>query len=348
MRSETVKIFYPETTVKRKLPVNIKPGDERLFGELSYTINESRLVKFNNVLVTDLGIIIRKLSSANDFVVCYDSDFSKYEKRYILKVQLFYKKEKHGTTGEKFLLAFDNYSGPNGFFHWIADGLTKLIELQSELNEYTLLVPWYFKNQKQYIQTLNLFPHKKKYYISEKSAVQLKELYAPEFIAESGNFHPQNINKLRNYIWEKCEVRNNIKEPSRIYITRKNATRRFVLNEEEVIRTVKEFGYEIISIEDYDFNDQVNLIYNASHLISIHGAALTHIAFMREGSTILELRKNNDNWNNAYFNLANAANVTYYYQLCGSQTEKENANSFNLIVDTSELQKNLFTMHQVK
>src|SRR5688500_2511346 len=58
----------------------------------------------------------------------------------------------------------------------------------------------------------------------------------------------------------------------KIYISRQKASKRKVLNEEAIISTLQHYGYEIHCFEDYDFNKQLSLMQQASHLVGLHGA----------------------------------------------------------------------------
>ncbi len=343
MEAETNKVFYPSSSHHRKLPANLQPGDEDLFGDLNIHLSESVLKKYSNVLVSDIGIIIKNLSVAREQIVCYDSDFINYEKKYIAKARLVYNKLKTDNN-EKYFLAFDNYSGPNGFFHWFGDGMTRLVEMKEQLHDYTLLLPEYFKTQDIYRETLKHFDVKKVFYIPSNSCARVKNLYVASFIAPSGQFHPQNISKLSNFLLKQYNITADDSFPSLVYISRKKADRRFVVNEAEVIDFVERFGFTTICMEDYTLEEQIKMIHNAKCVISIHGAALTHIMFMRPGSMVMEFRKENDRINNVYFNLANAVGINYFYQLCKSDEIKQNANRFNLHVNPLKLEENLKLM----
>ena len=154
-----------------------------------------------------------------------------------------------------------------------------------------------------------------------------------DFIAPSGNFHPENAIKLRDFIWQNCIDKNKfISSNNRIYISRSKASRRFLINEKDVESLLKEYNFQIINMEDYSFREQINIAYNARLLVSMHGGALTHIHFMQQESSVLEFRKKNDSKNNCYFSLADAMKVNYYYQFCKCKEISVAANNFDLMV----------------
>lgn len=55
--------------------------------------------------------------------------------------------------------------------------------------------------------------------------------------------------------------------------------------------------------------------------------------FMAPESSVLELRKKNDDHNNCYFSLAAALDVKYYYLECQPVNEEEETHTANLVVD---------------
>ena len=212
-----------------------------------------------------------------------------------------------------YLLIFDNYSGPSGIFHWFADGLTRLIEIKDIIKNYTALIPYYFLTEKIYKQTLDLFGVNNVSVIKENTYIKVKNLFVPDHIAESGNFHPENVDKLRTFIWDKIPGKANFSKGKRIYVSRAKATRRFVTNEQQVEDLLSKFGFQTVFMEDYSFAEPVSIAYNADIFVSIHGGALTLIHFMRPQTSVLEFRNKTDEKNCNPFCLADALDINYYY-----------------------------------
>ncbi len=332
-----IKQLYSSQTIKRKAPVNLKQGDSNFFGgePFEYTLPASSFNYIGKASVTSQGIIMKHFLPLKRFIVCYDIDFKHYFFRYILHVLSKYKRHKPGGK-QKYLIIFDNYSGPKGFYHWISDGLTRLVEMNEQLNEFVVLIPEYFKHEQLYMDTLALFNIKQIYYIPEKTYVKIDHLYVMDFIAPTGNFNPHNFLKLQKLVWDAYNLKKS-EANEYIYISREKASRRFVLNEPEVIWLLQSYDFKIVCLEDYKFEEQVKLIFKTKYLVSIHGAALTHISFMQKGSKVLEFKRLNDSSNFVYFSLADVAGVDYYYQFCDVKEKSKNANNFDLTVNIEEL-----------
>jgi capsular polysaccharide biosynthesis protein len=88
------------------------------------------------------------------------------------------------------------------------------------------------------------------------------------------------------------------------------------MNEQEIKQIVKKLGFEIHYFEDYSFEEQLKLITECRYLVSIHGAGLTNILFMKNGTNVMEFKMKEDYINGCYYSLANSLNINYYYLLC--------------------------------
>jgi hypothetical protein len=335
-----ISIFYQVSRIKNRLPSNFVEQDKGLFErDLEINLPESGLFCFKNVYVTDYGVIYNHFSADKTNIICYDSDFKNYRFRYFFKAFLTFNKKAY--KGNKCILIFDNYSGPNGFAHWICDGLTRLSEVK-KLEEYTVIVPAYFKEQMLYLESLALFGIRSFHYLEPQTLTFFRELYFPSPVAETGNFRTENIIKLKNRIAGSSGISSS---PSKnIYISRGKASRRFVENERQVTELLTIYNFDIVYMEDHSFIDQVRIISTAKTVVSIHGAALTMAMFMAEGGNMIEFRKKDDRINNMYYLLANAVGLNYYYVLCDYRDIAENANNFNLEVDLDVLKKLLLSI----
>jgi hypothetical protein len=341
VKGTCLKIFYNITVVKNHRPANFSENDSSLFvNDIQISLPQSGLYLLKNVFVTDLGIIYKNLKAVKENIVCYDADFKKYRFRYFLKSFFAFNKYKY--NGKKCIIIFDNYSGPNGFAHWICDGLTRLAEINDALGDYTIIAPTYFKSQKIYSESLNLFNVSKVHFLPEKSLTFFNELHFPTAIGDTGNFHPENVKKLKTIVERKINL--NQLTDRNIYISRQKATRRFVRNEIEVVTLLVRYNFEIIYLENHSFEEQIQLINSARNIVSIHGAALAMLMFANENKSVLELRSKTDSVNNMYFLLANVCRLNYYYLLCESIENSKTANDFDLLVDIDDLEKNIQLM----
>ena len=75
----------------------------------------------------------------------------------------------------------------------------------------------------------------------------------------------------------------------RIYISRANAKRRILTNEDELITYIKKQGFEIVEPHRLSYTEQVRLFSSCSCILAVHGAGLTNILFAPKGCKVLEM-----------------------------------------------------------
>ena len=75
----------------------------------------------------------------------------------------------------------------------------------------------------------------------------------------------------------------------RIYISRKKADVRHVINEKQVMEFIQKFGFQSVVLESLTVSEQVALLAKAEAVISPHGAGLTNIMFCSPGTKIIEI-----------------------------------------------------------
>lgn len=344
-----VRKIYDGVKRNRRPPENLGTGDDVYFGgaPFLYATNDCSLFEINEATVTNHGIIYERFSVLKRFIVCYESDFSRYRYKYFIRT-FFLNRKSSLNQSKKFLIVFDNYSGPNGFFHWISDGLTKLVEINDILKDYTVIFPDYFRKENLYIETLSWFDFHDVVFIPDHSSYKIKKLNVMSHVAPTGVYLRENVLKLRSHVYQKLGLTKNTIPKRKIYVSRAKADRRFVLNENLVVDLLKKYEFEVHHFQEYTIAEQVELMNDCSVLVSIHGAALTNLMFMNTGTSVLEFRLENDYANCCYYALACEVGVKYFYQFCEGESVSDVANNFNLSVDLKKLEDNLKLIHEVK
>ena len=127
----------------------------------------------------------------------------------------------------------------------------------------------------------------------------------------SGNYVPELMQQIRSRLSGKQT------EDSKdvLYISRRNARARHIVNEKAVLQALKPLNVEPLVLENNSFARQVDLFGAARVVIAPHGAGLTNMLWMRPGSRVIEVRREQDAHNNCYFTLAAALGLDYRYSL---------------------------------
>ncbi|MCH1429581.1 MAG: DUF563 domain-containing protein [Chlamydiales bacterium] len=75
----------------------------------------------------------------------------------------------------------------------------------------------------------------------------------------------------------------------KIYISREKAQKRRILNEKELIASLKTRGFSVLCLEDLKVEEQAALFNRASLIVAPHGAGLTNLVFAHENTKVIEI-----------------------------------------------------------
>jgi capsular polysaccharide biosynthesis protein len=106
----------------------------------------------------------------------------------------------------------------------------------------------------------------------------------------------------------------------RLYISRRLAGRRKVVNEEELLVILQRYDFRVFYPEQHGFLEQVAIFSRVKWLVGEHGSGLTNLLFMAPGSAVLELHKDRtnelDHPSPLFWYMADALGIHYYHQSC--------------------------------
>jgi capsular polysaccharide biosynthesis protein len=332
-----------ESVARRKLPVNFREGERELFShELERAIPKTSLLKLHNVWASPEGILFKR-GEMLPISFAFPSNRAIWKKRAVLKFLAGnYLLKKRRRFERESLWIVDDWS--DGYFHWLTDSLTRLFTVKNRLDTSVLLLPHQHRRLGFVQPSLEPFGVRHLEFIGPDEVLICKDLVVPTQTAPSGHYHEDTIRAVGKLLSDFYASTTDSGSADRVYVSRSRARMRKILNEDEVINILRESGFKIINAEDVSFEQQVKLASGARYLISNHGAGLTNMLFMREGSSVLELRHNTDRINNCYFTLASALNHRYFYQTCTPENPHEDAHTANLLVDVGALRENLKLM----
>jgi capsular polysaccharide biosynthesis protein len=122
-----------------------------------------------------------------------------------------------------------------------------------------------------------------------------------------------------NIRWIRSRILSNVTEsdrslPTRIYVSRSDAGRRRVHNEEELMQTLEDIGFEGFCLSHLPFEEQVRLFADADIVVGPHGAGLTNIIYGTDVD-VVELMTRQGAAEH-FFVLANELGHSYEFVLC--------------------------------
>lgn len=222
----------------------------------------------------------------------------------------------------------------SGYHHWITESLVRLIHVKDYQTK-LLLIPDNYPDFAY--DSLRLLGVKSIHKFSVIVNLKLESLEIPEN-PNSGYYSRSHLLSLKQLLL-KHSTPSNIHY---IYITRKNATKRKIENEDKLIPILKKYNFEIIDADNLTIKEQISLFNSCKVLISIHGAALTNCLFMNEKTNLVELYKSNTFINHCYERMAKELNINFTRLLCdGGSNASTHVDVTDLIVNTEEFEDTL-------
>lgn len=220
----------------------------------------------------------------------------------------------------------------NNFYHWFTEVLPKMIYVKNYLQkDCKFFIPFALTDY----QLTSLKICGINFYCAKNEVTLFPRLNVVEnFTGSTGYYHPDLLNDISELIKNSFSGNKNIKR--RIYVTRKNAARRKILNEEELYTVLERYGFEIFDFDEIKFEQQFEILMNTSILVSQHGAALTNMIFMQPQSTIVELLPKEVFTDKCYFILAGTLKHSYYYLFCDTDGPGHITSNFSVNVKDFE------------
>lgn len=218
------------------------------------------------------------------------------------------------------------------YYHWLIDTLPRLFVLEKVdlLDETPLLLPSNL-TQTQY-ESLHLLGISRDQIMGfDGGHWEVDQMYFPSVLARTGNSRPLTALWLRDRFSGALGLSNKQRIPRRrLYVSRRDARKRKVLNEQHITSFLDERGFEIVCPGEMCFREQVRRFSTAEVIVGPHGAGLANSVFAPPGATLVELFPSNY-VNGCYWALANVCGHRYAF-IIGEQR----ASDFEVSLDKVE------------
>lgn len=196
------------------------------------------------------------------------------------------------------------------YFHWIFDVFPRLKLLESVIKDLDyIIVP----------NTIKKIHYEMLHSIGVEENRILKISNGDHFLCEQLFVPTLPVRKLMMANWV-CDylretfIPHDISYPYRkIYISRKDAVYRKIINEEELVDYLKSMDFEIIEMSSISFKEQVKICSEAQIIVSPHGAGLSNTVFC-QNAKLFELFPSSY-VNTCFWFLSNQVGNEYYYMI---------------------------------
>jgi capsular polysaccharide biosynthesis protein len=208
------------------------------------------------------------------------------------------------------------------YFHWMVDVLPILLLASKAflrpVSDFQVVVPFeMLPFQKQSLDALGIpdharilvLPHQR---VSSDGGICLSGAHR---FQKKGPQRPHDlIHSLVVELYKEAFLKGKIpvERTRRLLIQRRQGAPRAYSNSEAVADFAKQEGYDLIDLETYDFEAQVKLFSEASHVIGVHGAGFSNLVFA-SGCRVLEIHSRQHRVRSDFFQLTSLIGGEYRY-----------------------------------
>ncbi|MFI5140411.1 MAG: glycosyltransferase family 61 protein [Sphingobacteriales bacterium] len=331
-------------------PLNLADQNKYLYEPyLSYELSPVKIKKLKNVFVAFSGFCMNNKGLIKE---CHH-DYPLQHNYYLNEVsQYYYDVQDHPEN----LVTLDNdtiylviHHPWFNYYHWICESIFRLWMVRRRMDNLVLVLPEYYKDADFIMGSLEPFKIKHIFYIPDGKSLMVKNLCLPQIKPVCDSYNAKHLKQVsyfyRNYVLTEKKVP--FDKIEKLYVSRKLAGRRQIINEDEVFPIVKKYGFTIFHPEKFTFLEQVAIFSQVKYLVGTHGSGLTNLLFMGKNTSLLELHKNKTNELNhpspLFWYMAEALQINYYHQVCET-AGKEDYFEGDYVIDPDLLEKNLIKM----
>lgn len=177
----------------------------------------------------------------------------------------------------------------NNFWHWMLEYAQSLLLARESGIEFKVIVQ---RDGRKFItESLEILDvPQADLVVNSKRYVWVEKLLLPQRITSGGEnpLTPRVLELVREKVLAKVSPPK-LAQPKRVYISRRDAAKRLVANEAELVELLSKYNVESVAMSDLSLRQQVELAANTDCLIAPHGAGMSHALFMPHGSLIVEI-----------------------------------------------------------
>lgn len=237
--------------------------------------------------------------------------------------------------GEYYSLVIE-YATEGNYYHWVHDAILRLHGILEHLPPETqFVVPTGLtRNQAALLHLVGVDPERVVEFDGAQSW-RLESLWFSPTSSGSGVDSPAADRWLRDTALDAYSI-TPAGADRKIYISRKRAEYRRIVNESDVVDLLTDRGFEVHHPEAYTIRDQVALFAEAAVVVAAHGAGFTNILFAPPGLTVVEIFEPS-RLSKCYWSMC-AALDHQYWCMCGSSAPSDTSYAENIWVPLNRLE----------
>jgi capsular polysaccharide biosynthesis protein len=337
-------------TVNVPLPLNLAEQERFMYAPyLSYELAHPKIRRMKNVFVTHSGFCMNN----RGLIKACHHDFPFQHNDYLNEAAKYYYDV---TDHPENLVTLDNgtvyltiHHPWFNYYHWMCESIFRLWMIRKQLDKLVLVLPEYYQHADFIMRSLEPFKIKNIFYIPNGKSLMVRNLCLPQIKPLCDSYNARQLKQVRQFYRDYVFIEKPIKVDAieKLYVSRQLASRRKVVNEDEIVKILKKYGFTIFHPERHHFLEQVAIFSQVKYLVGEHGSGLTNLMFMGEGTSLLELHKDKtnelDHPSPLFWYMAHALDINYYHQLCVTQG-REDYFEGDYIIDPGIFEQNLVKM----
>lgn len=277
-------LLSPGVNIERHLPNTIEPTILAAFTSRTKTQIRPRFL----YTLHDVTLV-----GANGLIILPDGQYAA-EAIYglsHLKVDPVYSSPVHprreDKKGEYFTL-LGEFSNTANYFHWIHDGLLRLHGLDSEfIAQARIIVPPYLKSYQR--ETLQLLGIRKEQLVTFPAGAvwKIETLHFASLPASGADLLEAEV-WLRDKLLAAANVTERVGD-RRLYLSRRFDLHGRIVNEEQVVECLSNYGFEVVYPAKLTVQEQIKLFAQAEIIVSGSNSGLMNMLFAPSGTKVLEI-----------------------------------------------------------
>ncbi|PWT72751.1 MAG: hypothetical protein C5B59_15030 [Bacteroidetes bacterium] len=317
-------VIYPAGFHNEKMPATIQREVSKRFKSLHgrnipeafvFQLKNGKVYGMNGAIITEESILLRDVSR----------EFGKRNRHSAFERLSFPK-----PTYKKGNVAVLITAGGSTYYHWLVDILPRLflIDRAGVLNDIDYFVLPQIKQRFQE-ETLDIFGLDRSRLIEVDSndfCLQAENLFVPSLPSLLGTVNPWAVHFVREHLTSLPMPE--VITGDKIYISRKKASSRRLLNEDEIIHFLTNSGFDIIECENYSLKEQAAIFQKAKVIVAPHGSGLTNIMFCNPETVIIEIFSSGFIVP-CYWTIANSCSLRYFYAHSADEESEPDAPYWN-------------------
>jgi capsular polysaccharide biosynthesis protein/tetratricopeptide (TPR) repeat protein len=187
--------------------------------------------------------------------------------------------ERLAVPGRCFLLG-----GSRNYYHWMVDYFPRIAVLDKAIPLPLLVNADLTGFQRECFERVGI-PRDRLLMVPMPSIIQCPELVAPLAASDRQRLHPSAAKWLRDTFLGPSPTFSG----KRLYVSRRDAALRRLVNEEELIAELRKFDFELVVPGQMTVEEQARTFAQATIIVGPHGSGLTNIVFAPPEASVIEL-----------------------------------------------------------